>query len=179
MKSTPTPLTKDEVHKLLDASSTNEENYIFIRLLAKTGRRIGEIYSLNVSDLHLDEKQAYAPVEKKARKQTRVMFLDNDTCLHLRRYITSRGLKKNDSLWSKSIRAYQYAIDSYAKKAGIDKKVMPHSFRHYVVTELRKQGWAWEDIAKITGHHPLSVRYYDHTDAFLKEGDFREASKEL
>jgi len=179
MKRAPDPISKEEVRAILDAAAGNEEDYLFLRLLAKTGRRIGEIYSLHVKDLALDKREAYAPVEKKKRKQSRVMFLDGDTCLLLNRYITSNKLGKNNRLWKKGYRALQNVPKRYAKKAGINKPVMAHSFRHYVITQLRTQGWSWEDIAKITGHEVMSVRYYDHTDAYLMEGDFRKAVVEL
>lgn len=179
MKKAPEPITKEEVHKILDAAQSKEEDYLFLRILIKTGRRIGEIYSLRVGDVSLESKEAYAPVFKKGTKQRRVLFLDADTCLLLRRYMEARKLGKADRLWSRTYRACQNIPGRYARKAGITKIVMAHSFRHYVVTSLRMAGWPWEDIAKITGHETASIRYYDHTDAYLKEADFRKAAVDL
>ena len=180
MKSSPTPLDKEEVQRILSAAVTDQESYLFLRLLAKTGRRIGEILAITPADINFAKAEATTIIQKKRKSEKRVIFLDSDTCVLLSQYIQSRGLKKNDKIFNKTQRSYRNAVYRYAKKAGIDKQVMPHSFRHYVITSLRKSGWASEDIIKITGHSSVSsLSTYDHTDVYLVEGNFREAVRDL
>ena len=172
-------LSKDDVQAILNAAIADQEGYLFIRLLAKTGRRIGELMQVRVKDIDFTKHEVVTIIEKKKKGATRTMFIDEPTCALLANFIQAKGLKRDDKVFRKTVRAYRNKVYKYAAKAGLEKNVSPHAFRHYVVTSLRKAGWAWEDIALITGHHPLSVRYYDHTDAYLKEVDFREAAKEL
>ena len=180
MKSSPTPLDKEEVQRILNAAVTDQESYLFLRLLSKTGRRIGEILAITPADINFAKAEATTIIQKKRKNEKRVIFLDSDTCVLLSQFIQSRDLKKNDKIFSKTERSYRNAVYRYAKKAGIDKQVMPHSFRHYVITSLRKSGWASEDIIKITGHSSVSsLSTYDHTDAYLVEGNFREAVRDL
>jgi len=80
------------------------------------------------------------------------------------KYIRKHNLKLDDYLFrKKSYRQIQQAVGSYAKKAGIKKKVMMHSFRHFFVTYFLKKGWSYDKIAKLTGHKSInSLGSYDH-----------------
>ena len=180
MKSTSTPIDKDDVQNILNAAVTDQESYLFLRLLAKTGRRIGEILAITPADIDFKNMEVTTIIQKKKKKESRVIFLDPDTCVLLRHFVEGRNIKKHDLIFNKTQRSYRNAVYRYAKKAGIDKDVCPHSFRHYVITSLRKGGWASEDIIKITGHTSVSsLSTYDHTDVYLVEGNFREAVRDL
>jgi len=82
----------------------------------------------------------------------------------VKRFINKNKLTLEDYMFrKKSYRAIQNAVSSYAKKAGIQKKVMFHSFRHYFITHLLKKGWSHNEIVKVTGHKSISsVSSYDH-----------------
>ncbi len=43
-KRAPDPITEAELNKILDAAIVNERDYLILRLLARTGIRIGELY---------------------------------------------------------------------------------------------------------------------------------------
>lgn len=83
------------------------------------------------------------------------------------KYINRHKLKTEDYLFrKKSYRQIQHSVGSYANKAGIKKNVMFHSFRHYFITHYLKQGWSYNQVAKLTGHKSVnSLQSYDHVVA--------------
>jgi len=83
------------------------------------------------------------------------------------KYINKHKLKLDDYLFRvKSYRQIQHAVSSFGKKAGITKRVMFHSFRHYFITHLLKDGWSYNQVAKLTGHKSInSLGSYDHVVA--------------
>lgn len=82
----------------------------------------------------------------------------------IKTFIRKQKLGLEDYLFrSKSYRAIQNAVTSYAKKAGIQKVVAFHSFRHTLITHLLKKGWSYDKIQKVTGHlSAASLATYDH-----------------
>lgn len=175
-------LTKTMVDKMLDAAEgTNDEDYLFLMLLARTGRRLGEILAITPRDINYEEMILWTNIEKTRRPGSRGMcFIDNKTAEALKDYIESRSIAKDERLFRKSRRTYQRMIMKYAKEAGLDIYVSVHSFRHFVITSLRQLGWSWENIQKVSGHKSVtSLAVYDHTDARLVESDFRKALEAL
>lgn len=90
--------------------------------------------------------------------------LPKDLATLLRTFIRKKKLGLDDYLFrSKSYRAIQNAVTSYAKKAAIKKVVAFHSFRHTLITHLLKKGWSYDKIQKVTGHlSTASLATYDH-----------------
>lgn len=63
----------------------------------------------------------------------------------------------------KAYRSIQEAIIRFRKYAGINHKVSFHNFRHYFVTHLLKEGYAYNEVVKFTGHRSInSLQNYDH-----------------
>jgi len=91
-------------------------------------------------------------------------FLNEATSRLVRNYLKKFNIKDDDYVFrKKSYRAIQNAVKSYAKKAGIKGNFTFHSFRHYFVTHLLKQGWSHNEVAKVTGHKSVaSISSYDH-----------------
>jgi hypothetical protein len=82
----------------------------------------------------------------------------------IKHYILKNNLKPEDYLFrAKSYRAIQEAVGRFAVEAGIKHVVSFHNFRHYFVTELKRKGWANDEIMKLTGHKTAQVLTgYDH-----------------
>jgi len=60
-------------------------------------------------------------------------------------------------------RRIQQIIAHYGQKAGIDKRVHPHLFRHQCLTELTKAGLTDAQIQKLSGHASRkSLEGYTH-----------------
>ena len=175
-------LTKDMVDKILNAAeSNNSEDWLFLLLLARSGRRLGEILAITPRDINFDEKILWTNIEKTRRSGSRGMcFIDIKTATALKDYIESRLIDKDERLFRRSRRTYQRLIMKYVKESGLDIYVSVHSLRHFVITSLRQLGWSWENIQKVSGHKSVtSLAVYDHTDARLVENDFRKALEAL
>jgi len=80
------------------------------------------------------------------------------------KYIRRHNLKLDDYVFrGKSYRSIQQAVTSFGKKAGINKNVMFHTFRHFFITHFLKKGWSYNQVAKLTGHKAVgSLASYDH-----------------
>jgi integrase len=175
-------LTKEMADKILDAArKANDEDHLFLLLLARTGRRLGEILGITPRDINFGDKILWTNIEKTRRAGSRGMaFLDEYTANLLRDFIGSKGLSRDERLFKRSVRTYQRLPLKYSKLAGLDIYISVHGFRHYVITSLRQLGWSWENIQKVSGHKSVtSLAVYDHTDARLVEGDFRKALEAL
>lgn len=166
-KKEPTPCTKEEMNKIINASMDNDFFYMLFKVARKTGRRIGEYYDVKVKDIDFDKKVMITKVLKKRRKVEKEAILDDELVYLIKSYIQRHKLKLDDYLFRKvSYRQIQNKISNYAKQAGIKHKVTFHNFRHYFVTELFKKGWTYDKIAKLTGHtSPATLMAYDHTVA--------------
>ena len=187
-KQAPTPMTRAEIDSILQhARNTNEFDYMFLRMLRKSGRRLGELYGLfdkrkhvwkygvTVQDFDFNTNSFETYILKRRSYRRKLAFLDPSTMLLIKRYIKKHNLQPNDRiLWRKSYRALQRLPDKYAKQAGVNKCVMCHSFRHYFITYCTSQGMPYDKIQKLTGHSALaSLSNYDHSDIFVIEKEAR------
>jgi len=109
-------------------------------------------------------------------------YIQDETILNktistlVRKYINRHNLKLDDYLFRKrSYRQIQSAVSKFGVKAGITKRVMFHSFRHYFITHYLKKGWSYNEVAKLTGHKSInSLGSYDH----VVSRDLREKALE-
>jgi hypothetical protein len=75
-----------------------------------------------------------------------------------------------------SVRAIQELIAAVRKKAGIQKRISPHSFRHGLATMALQQGTDYETVASLLRHTDLNTtRKYIH----LLDGARRSAVAKL
>jgi integrase len=164
VKTYPVPCTKEEINAIIEASAENEFYYTLFNVAKTTGRRLGEYYGVKVNDIDFEKKVMMTNVLKRRTVVKKEALLRDDIVTLLKRYIIRSKLKPDDYVFREvSYRQIQNAIVSYAKKAGVPHKVSFHNFRHYFITELVKQGWHYDRIAKLTGHStPSTILNYDH-----------------
>ena len=55
------------------------------------------------------------------------------------------------------VRYIQAMVERYSKKAGIDKRVSPHTLRHTFATDFYRQTLKLEELRKLLGHADLST----------------------
>ena len=171
-------LTRGDISLILDAAMADDEDYIFLRLLAKTGRRLGEIRYITVGDINLKDRYIWTRIEKTRREERRKIFIDDTTVVLLQRYI--RGLGKDDRIFTMSLATMKRKPMQYARKAGLNKHVSCHSFRHYFITALIKAGWSYDSIRRLTGHKSITtLAIYDHAGVEIVENRFRDVLRDL
>jgi site-specific recombinase XerD len=62
-------------------------------------------------------------------------------------------------------RGIEWIVDAYAEKAGINRKVSPHAFRHSFATHLVARGADIRAVQELLGHASVSTtQIYAHVD---------------
>lgn len=146
-----------------------------LELLFSTGLRVSELASLDRDsiDLARDEFSVRGKGEK-----VRLVFLSPNAKTALKTYLTKRG-DIEESLFINTkkeparltTRQIQRLIRFYAAKAGIAKKVTPHTLRHFFATDLLINGADLRSVQALLGHSSISTtQVYTHlTDKTLRE----------
>ncbi|MAG78475.1 integrase [archaeon] len=171
-------LTEKEVSKLIDAT-TNSRDKAFVSVLYESGCRIGEIGNLKIKNVKVDEYGAVLNVfGKTGARQIRII---NSTS-YLITWINNHPFKdeRDTPLWvgfngSNEVLSYQMfckILRDIFKKAKINKRCNPHSFRHARATFLANHltefqmnqyfGWVQGSDMPSTYVH-LSGREVDNT----------------
>ena len=144
-------LNEDDIGKLLNASNDIRDKAI-IALLYDSGVRIGELLSMKIKDVDMESEPAHITVTgKTGMRRIPIMF----SAPYLAAYLNLRkDANTNEPLWSArgSWSNLKVPIDRSgvakvlllaAKKAGITKRINPHSFRHaratYYANRLTEQ----------------------------------------
>ncbi len=150
-------------------------------LLFSTGLRVSELCSLDRDSINLERDEF--SVRGKGEK-VRLVFLSDSARQALKIYLNKRqdlseamfaGLseinrsKENDGRLTP--RSIERIIKKYAIKAGITKKVTPHTLRHSFATDLLQNGADIRSVQMMLGHSNVSTtQIYTHvTDKHLRD----------
>ena len=173
-------LTDEELERLLSEAQGEDlkslRDRALLETLFSTGLRVSELCSLNRD---LDLKRGEIRVKGKGGK-LRVVFLSKIAKHYLQKYLEKRtdkeealfvNLSKNKKYKRLSPRGVEKIIKYYAKKAGILKKISPHTLRHQFATDLLLAGADLRAIQMLLGHKNLqTTQIYTHlTNKELKE----------
>ncbi len=176
-------ITENELTRLLDAPQGTDLKSVrdkaILELLFSTGLRVSELCSLTSDiDLHSDE----ISIRGKGGK-VRVVFLSERAKDCVRAYLKMRK-DMNDALFvqvGKEIvspepspltkRTIERIIKQYAIKAGISKRVTPHTMRHLFATDLLSNGADIRSVQALLGHSSIiTTQIYTHvTDKHLRD----------
>ncbi len=163
-KKLPEVLTKEEVKMLIDSSETNKSKLI-ISLLYSSGLRVSELVNLKLSDINLTENVGWVRRGKGAKDR---MFIVSSTMIKdLQSYLKNRN---NVYLFSAekplTTRNIQKIVKHAKTKAGINKKVTPHTLRHSFATHLLETGTDIRMIQVLLGHASLNTtQLYAHVSS--------------
>lgn len=175
-------LNLDELNRIFKAIPQDDKiehlrNLTILVVLFSTGLRVSELINLKRKDIDL--KRGEFMVRGKGNKP-RVVFLSEEAKELLKKYfarrtdnaegilIAHKGHSKHQPLTARSI---QRIVEKYAKKAGIIKRVSPHTLRHTMATDLLINGADIRSVQAILGHSSITTtQVYTHiTDKQLKE----------
>ncbi len=157
-KKLPTVLTREEVRKLIDSAYSSKSKLI-IKLLYSSGLRLSECINMKVNDLELKERMGW--VRKGKGSKDRMIILPNSLLEELKSYTKSKQPKGNLFTNKKGLplssRNIQKIVGLAARKAGINKRVTPHSLRHSFATHLLESGTDIRKIQELLGHSNLQT----------------------
>ena len=130
----------EEIERLIEAAYRRASGYgLMVKTLFYTGARVSEFVNLRVTDLHvaLDPPQVYI-AHAKGGGDEYVPILPA-LAQQLRPYLAGRRtgyLFESNRHDQYTARAIQLIVKNAARRAGIDKTVMPHRLRASVTTIL-------------------------------------------
>jgi len=182
-------LELDEVTRLISTakgdSISDLRDKAILELLFSTGLRVSELCNLNCENINL--KSGEFSIRGKGGK-IRIVFISDSAKDTLLKYLKERkdldpalfvNLKnpsKNSEMKNKSQtrltpRSIQRIVKSCALKAGIVKKVTPHTLRHSFATDLLMNGADIRSVQSMLGHSSITTtQIYTHiTNKHLKD----------
>jgi integrase/recombinase XerD len=170
-------LTIDEVERLLDAPDVSKSLYwrdkSILEFLYATGVRVSELVGLPLSSLDINE--GFATIFGKGSKE-RLVLIGEPALIALGRYLrdlrpsldrgrgggrvflNARGQPlRREAVWS--------IVKDATRRAGITKKVSPHTLRHTFATHLVEGGADLAAVQELLGHADIATtQIYTHLD---------------
>jgi integrase/recombinase XerD len=165
----------DSILAVIDLSnSEGQRDKAIIELLYSCGLRVSELCNLKMHDLFLEEgflkvvgkgnKERLVPISNQAIKELDLWFLTRNT-------ITPK-VGEEDYVFISVCRKQHLSritvfhnLRLYAERAGITKKISPHTLRHSFATHLLEGGANLRVIQAMLGHEQISTtEIYTHID---------------
>jgi integrase/recombinase XerD len=183
----PTVLSDKEIDAIFNAidrsTPEGERNRAMLETLYSCGLRVTELVNLKISHLYLNDE--YIRVIGKGDKE-RIVPIGSVAIKHIRLYLDTVRPKQEDGKikkgnedilflnkrGSKLTRVMVFTIiKTLAEKAGIRKKISPHTFRHAFATHLVENGADLRAVQEMLGHESITTtEIYTHLDRkYLRE----------
>ena len=161
----PAVLTKEEVRKLFDTTPPKKSR-LMLETIYACGFRVSELINLKIIDLNFDEMIGY--VRQAKGKKDRIFNIPKFLEKRLEKQAKKQKENNEEFLFSGpkgklTDRNIQKIVRVVAKKAGVNKKVSPHTLRHSFATHLLENGVDIRKIQELLGHADLSTtQIYTH-----------------
>ncbi len=176
-------LTRAEVERLLDAPDPDRPLFwrdkAILELLYAAGLRVSELVELPLSGL--DRRERFVTVFGKGSKE-RLVPVGEPALRALDRYLgevrptlargaASRRIFLNARGTPLTRMAVWTLVKRCARRAGIEKKVSPHTLRHTFATHLLEGGADLAAVQQLLGHADIATtQIYTHVDReYLRE----------
>lgn len=186
-KKLPYALSLREINILLDDSNfkgyLGQRNQAILELFYATGIRVSELINLKIDDINM-ENQMLKCLGKGSKE--RIIPFGSKAYQSLSFYLEKVRTKlakdpKEDALFLNSRgerlsrQGIFYLVKQYARKAGIEKKVTPHTLRHTLATHLLENGADLRSVQEMLGHSDISTtQIYTHISIkWIKEEYYR------
>ncbi|MDE6508096.1 MAG: site-specific tyrosine recombinase XerD [Alistipes sp.] len=173
----PDVLTTEEIDRIIGAidpsTPKGRRDSAMLELLYSCGLRVSELTTLRIPDLFFGE--GYIRVTGKGDKQ-RLVPVSAVARDKIRRWLEDRGdlydkRKKEETLFlnnrgGRLTRVMVFMIiKQAAERAGIEKRISPHTFRHSFATHLLEGGASIRQVQEMLGHESiLTTEIYTHLD---------------
>ena len=169
----------DRIVGVIDLSKPEgHRNKAIIETLYGCGLRVSELVNLRLTDIHYGEgfvsvtgkgnKQRLVPISNKALKEIDLYKIDRSRLAVIYDenviFLNRRGRRLTRAMIFTIIR-------DLAGKAGILKKISPHTFRHSFATHMIEAGADLRAVQEMLGHESiLTTEIYTHIDrSFLRD----------
>ncbi len=169
-------IDQNELKRLLNAPDLSKLKGIrdkaILETLFSTGLRVSELCSLNRNNINLTTGEF--SVRGKGSK-VRLVFLSDRAKKYLQDWMEKRpdieealfiSIPKNSKtkfVHRLTPRSIERLVQYYAIKAGITKKVVPHTLRHCFATDLLQNGADLRSVQSLLGHSSVTTtQIYTH-----------------
>lgn len=186
-KKLPYALSLREINILLDDSNfkkyLGQRDQAILELFYATGIRVSELINLKIDDINMENqmvkclgkgsKERIIPFGSKAH-QSLSLYL-KEVRLRLAKDPKENALFLNNRGERLSRQGIFFLVKKYARKAGIEKKVTPHTLRHTLATHLLENGADLRSVQEMLGHSDISTtQIYTHVSRkWIKEEYYR------
>lgn len=175
----PTVIVQDEVKRIIEKidvkSLSGIRDRAIIELLFSSGLRASELLSIGEQQINFEEREIR--VVGKGSKE-RITFFSKSSREWILRYIAEKQkniLKyKRDILFANekggrlTDRSLRRIVEKYAKAAGIEKEVSPHTMRHSFATYMLNKGMDIRLVQELLGHSSIATtQIYTHVSKEL------------
>ena len=171
----PDILSTDEIDRIIATIDTSSvkglRDQAMLEVLYSCGLRVSELISLKIQDLFFGE--GYIRVIGKGDKQ-RLVPISAIARERIQRYLDQRpGGRSNietvflNNRGSQLTRVMVFTIlKEAARRAGINKRISPHTFRHSFATHLLEGGASIRQVQEMLGHESTpTTEIYTHLDS--------------
>jgi integrase/recombinase XerD len=178
----PEVLSIEEIDKMIDqidlSKPEGHRNKAIIETLYGCGLRVSELVNLRLTDINKDE--GYVIITGKGSKQ-RLVPVSNKALREIEIYMTDRNwlkVVKDANILFLNRRGGRLTrvmiftiIKGLVAKAGIRKKVSPHTFRHSFATHMIEAGADLRAVQEMLGHESImTTEIYTHIDrSYLRD----------
>lgn len=158
-KSLPKILTKEEIKKIFENTHFGR-NRLMLQFMYGSGCRVSEVTKIKVEDLNLKEKTAL--IKSGKGNKDRIIILSKEWIHGIKKYLDKKKIK-SEYVFSKkngkplTTDTIQRIVRNSSSKAGINKHVTPHCFRHSYATHLLEAGVNIRYIQTLLGHSNLNT----------------------
>lgn len=174
----PRSLSEADVEALLRAPHTESvlglRDRTMLEILYATGLRVSELVGMTLAEIN--QQQGVVRVTGKGGKERLVPFGETAQAWLARYLHEARGelVKRriSDVVFpstrggAMTRQAFWYAIKKYARRAGIDSSLSPHTLRHAFATHLLNHGADLRVVQMLLGHSDISTtQIYTHVAA--------------
>jgi len=189
-KRLPQTLTITEVDRLMEAprsgaSPKNLRDVALLNILYETGMRVTEVVSIQLDDVNLRQALLSSPTRQ---GEDREIPLEESTKQLLTEYLAEgrpllaknngeRALFLNHRGEKLTRQGLWLIIKGYAKQAGLNTEVTPHTLRHSFAVHRLSKGSSLEDIRHLLGHANISTtQIYTQMEHSEEEKDISNAA---
>jgi tyrosine recombinase XerC len=183
-KKLPSFLTEEETAKLLDSIETKDFSSLrdrtIFELIYSAGIRVSELTGMNIENIDFinEEIKVFGKGSKERIAPIGGAALDllKEYVKQLKTYDAGKTLFINKNKGRLTPRSVEIMIIKYARRAGIEKKVTPHTLRHSFATHLLDRGADLRAVQELLGHSNLSTtQIYTHLSIAKLKREYEKA----